>query len=165
MNSFADVKDNSIFAGCDNVFDEIRTLNKVWGNELPPIPVLRPNPIFAMTQFDHILSEEMNEFREISLKWQGTDGYSDLDMLTDLSDWFGDMIVYLVGEAAKYGIRIEDVVGIINDSNASKMGPNGEVYRNPTTLKVEKGPNFFRPEPAINGYLADLRKNHETHLV
>lgn len=155
-----------VFSGCDSVFDEIRALNEVWGNHLPPIPVVRPNTLHSMLQFQHILAEEMNEFTEIALKASSPfDAYNELDLLTDLSDWFGDMIVYLVGESAKYGIKVEEIITIINDSNASKLGEDGKAIKDPSTGKVQKGPNFFKPEPAIAEYLAERRVNHDTHLV
>jgi len=139
-----------------NAFEDCRNLNKVWGNyvlDRPSMSELKENNVYRLVGFNHILSEELNELNEIILKIMKNDYPTSVDTLTDLADWFGDMIVYLIGESAKYGIRVEDVIKIINDSNRSKLSEEGSVIRNPVTMKVEKGPNYWKPEPKIKEYL------------
>ena len=75
-----------------------------------------------------------------------------LEVMTDLSDWLGDMIVYCATEAGRWGIPIEGVLEIIMQSNASKLGADGlPIYDE--RAKVMKGPNYWKPEPKIREQL------------
>jgi predicted HAD superfamily Cof-like phosphohydrolase len=98
-----------------------------------------------LRQFKAMLLEEVAE------------GDSALDV-ADLADWLGDMIVYCASEARRHGLPIEEVLHIIMDSNASKLGADGNPLINQETGKVEKGPNYWKPEPKIRTLLMEKMK-------
>lgn len=81
-----------------------------------------------------------------------------LELLTDLADWFTDIEVYVRSEAMKFGIPQETIKTIVQASNYSKLGADGEVVKNEQG-KVEKGPLFQKPEPYIQWALAAAMKN------
>lgn len=80
-----------------------------------------------------------------------------LKILTDLSDWLGDIQVYCRSEALKFGLPLEAVQAAIMASNFSKLGADGKPIVNENG-KVEKGPNFRKPEPFIQYFIADAMK-------
>lgn len=77
---------------------------------------------------------------------------SQLDVLVLLADWLGDICVYCMSEAAKFGIPLEDVIRIIMASNMSKLGEDGKPIYD-SRGKVLKGPSYWKPEPRIRELL------------
>ena len=53
---------------------------------------------------------------------------------------------------ARRGIPLEDVLQIIMDSNASKLGADGKPIYD-ANGKFLKGPNYWKPEPKIRELL------------
>ena len=100
---------------------------------------------------------------------QATDATSPADMaslevlrqcvLTDIADWFSDLVVYIRSEAMKFGIPLEDTLDAVMASNFSKIkgGANGTpVYDE--NGKVQKDLScFIPPEPAIRTVLFGLK--------
>lgn len=112
--------------------------------------------------FQDILGEEVEEANDIHAKYEklleengGTlTPEAHLEVLTDMSDWLGDIVVYCTSEARRWGIPLEKVLGIIMDSNFSKLGANGEPIYDERG-KVMKGPGYWKPEPKIREMLTD----------
>ena len=75
------------------------------------------------------------------------------DVLTDIADWFADMIVYCRSEAMKFGLPLEDVQDAVMGSNFTKLPSDGiPVYD--ANGKFQKDlTNFVPPEPAIKSIL------------
>ena len=129
----------------------IKDFNKMYGlpvSEKPTIPEIE-----RLKHFKNILSEEVNEVDEIiekyeSAKKNGLSQEEQINILTELSDWLGDMVVYIRSEAAKYGINLEDTLQVIMQSNFSKLGVDGKPIYDERG-KVLKGPNYWKPEPRI----------------
>ena len=89
------------------------------------------------------------EGEELINQLEGTPGGDNRTMLlAHISDWFGDMIVYCASELAKYGMRTDDVLGVIMASNMSKLGEDGKPLYD-ARGKVLKGPGYWKPEPMI----------------
>jgi hypothetical protein len=109
---------------------------------LPGEPIHDRMPKFMKTMQDEIL--EGDKLFADSLG--GT--ASGVNMLVDIADLLGDIVVYAFSEAAKYGIPLEQVLEIIMESNESKLGEDGEPIYN-AEGKFLKGPNYFKPEPKI----------------
>lgn len=82
--------------------------------------------------------------------------YEEIDFLTDMADWLGDLIVYSASEMAKYGIPQKETLALIMQSNFSKLQKDGTATYD-SNGKVEKGPFYFKPEPLINLMLIELR--------
>src|ERR1044071_1128103 len=136
-----------------------------------PIQPANENPIRGkayiiqrLEAFVKTINAEIQESEEIVRKViAGThmvDGelvaYEEIDFLTDMADWLGDLIVYEASEMAKYGIPQKETLRKIMQSNFSKNQEDG------TTLydengKVQKGPHYFKPEPQIKAMLSELR--------
>lgn len=83
-------------------------------------------------------------------------GYENpLQALTDIADLMGDLQVYCASEMVRFNIPVFPTTSIIMDSNFSKLDADGlPIYREDG--KVMKGPNYWKPEPAI----AEMLKNH-----
>lgn len=117
-----------------------------------------------LEQFSDILNKEFAELTDIEVeatklcdKIHG-DGQPPTDeernaallsVRTNFADLLGDIVVYCASEAARWKIPLEDVLRVIMLSNDSKLGADGKPIKNPENGKFEKGPNYWKPEPAI----------------
>lgn len=102
----------------------------------------------CIKHFHTTLVDEVNELNDIVNTIEAVPGKSPLQVLTDLADLLGDVVVYCFSEAKKYDIPLEQVLTVIMLSNASKLGSNGNPIYNEQG-KFLKGPDYFRPEPLI----------------
>lgn len=134
--------------------------------------VLGVGVIERLKSFKKILAEECNEIDAIIAKV----GYttcdpseinaippSDLEILTDLADLLGDIQVYCASEMAKFGLPLHQVLEIIMSSNMSKLGADGQPIYDERG-KVQKGPNYWKPEPAIEILLSRHQKKLSTPM-
>jgi len=116
-------------------------------NERPTLP---EDPAERLTKFKATLLDEVHEIDEIvALVKRGADP---IDIAVAIADLLGDIIVYCRSEALKYGIPLEEVLDIIMDSNASKLGADGNPIYD-ANGKFLKGPNYWKPEPKIRALL------------
>lgn len=131
-------------------FNRIKKFNQMYGLNAPGVPTYDESLAFRLTQFKEILQDELNEVDLILDKIKSGE-QSEIDILTDLSDWLGDIIVYCSSEMTRHGLPSEDILSIIMDSNDSKLDANG----NPIVIngKVQKGPGYWKPEPKIKELL------------
>jgi len=109
-----------------------------------------------LKNFKNILSEEVDEVDDMVAKY-GDDQSPEARMalLTDVSDWLGDLVVYCASEAKRWGIPLNDILRVIMDSNFSKLGADGlPIYDE--RGKVMKGPGYWKPEPKIREVLTQL---------
>lgn len=107
--------------------------------------------------FGGILQKELDEHTDILDKLYAKEYQSDIEVLTDLADLLGDLIVYCASEMVRYGIPINETLRIIMDSNFSKLDADGlPIYD--ATGKVMKGPNYWKPEPKIMAMLLQLQQ-------
>ena len=104
--------------------------------------------------FKSILNEEVDEIDEIIEAVEGDT--PPLEVLTMLADLLGDIQVYCASEMAKFGLPLDEVLAIIMQSNFSKLGIDGKPIYDERG-KVQKGPNYWKPEPKIKELLASLR--------
>lgn len=103
--------------------------------------------------FRVILDKERREHEEIDLF------APHIDILTELADLLGDIIVYCASEMARYGIPQKEVLRIIMDSNFSKLDINGNPIYDENG-KVSKGPFYWKPERQIKSLLQKLIEEH-----
>lgn len=109
-----------------------------------------------VSDFMSILKEEVNEGYDIVRKIDGN--AEAIDVLVDLADWLGDIQVYCASEMAKYGLPLNLVLNTIMQSNFSKLGADGKPIYDERG-KVEKGPNYWKPEPKIKQLLETYTKD------
>ena len=103
-----------------------------------------------LTDFKAILSEELNEIDEIIAN--ADESARSFETLTKLADLLGDLQVYCASEMAKWGIPLDDTLAIIMESNFSKMGEDGKPIYDERG-KLQKGPQYWKPEPKIEKML------------
>lgn len=141
---------------------KIRAFNRLYNLACPAAPTIPSRPELAreLNQFYDILLEECKEVYSILQSVGSSENLQcDEDILTDIADWLGDIMVYCASQLAKYGLQSDDVLGIIMASNMSKLGPDGKPIYDERG-KVLKGPNYWKPEPMIKRMiLARLRQS------
>ena len=105
--------------------------------------------------FGSILQKELNESQDL-IEHAADPGLESIDVLVELADLLGDIIVYCTSEAARFGIPMDEVLKIIMASNFSKLDENGQPIYD-ADGKVCKGPNYWKPEPRIKELLLSLQ--------
>jgi len=140
--------------------DKFNGIYKLPVNEIPTLDYLGQNlnpreaAALRLADFKDILSEEVDEVDTIIAKLRNDENYSELKVLTDLSDWLGDLQVYCASEMIKFGLPRDKILETIMQSNFSKLDANGlPIYDE--RGKVLKGPNYWKPEPKIEALLAE----------
>jgi predicted HAD superfamily Cof-like phosphohydrolase len=140
--------------------DAIIKFNKLYKlpvNEKPTIDIGVPI-IERLKAFKNILLEEIDEIDEI-IKTAG-DPTQEVETLTNLADLLGDIQVYCASEMLKFGLPLDEVQALIMNSNFSKLGVDGlPIYDE--RGKVQKGPNYWKPEPKIKELLERLRTTNQ----
>ena len=112
--------------------------------------------------FVDILQEEVEEAQDILANYQEKvaagvpEQELKYEVLTDMADWLGDIVVYCASEARRWGLPLEDVLKTIMESNFSKLGSDGEPIYDQRG-KVMKGPDYWKPEPKIRQLLEGSR--------
>ena len=137
----------------------IKEFNSMYGldvNDNPTLPTLE-----RLKNFKSILSEEVEEINDIIENYENSlnenqelEKEKEMELMTDISDVLGDLVVYIRSEATKYGIGLEETLDIIMQSNFSKLGEDGKPIYDERG-KVMKGPNYWKPEPKIQKLLKD----------
>lgn len=133
---------------------EFNTMYKVDNHDKPNLLNVE-----RLENFKKILTEEINEVDEIIAKYkeflnnkENLGNEEKLELLTNISDWLGDIIVYAASEARRFGVDISQVLKIIMESNFSKLGADGKPIYDERG-KIMKGPNYWKPEPKIKEFL------------
>lgn len=143
--------------------DSVVKMNQTYDLPVNESPTLLPSQYIRTQQFMDILRAEVDEGEDLitELKDQPFINTEDrLGLLTDLADWYGDIIVYVTSEAIRNGIPIMKVLELIMASNQTKLGEDGKPIKDEND-KFLKGPFFVPPEPAIKELLTELRDNRE----
>lgn len=70
-----------------------------------------------------------------------TGGQPSATVKANLTKELADLIYVILGAAVAFGLPISEVFERIHAANLTKIGPNGEVYRNEAG-KVLKGPHY-----------------------
>jgi predicted HAD superfamily Cof-like phosphohydrolase len=136
--------------------EDIQKFNGIYKlpvNSKPTLAIGVP-AVERMKAFKSILLEEVEEIEEIVAAAE--QGRPELEVLTMLADLLGDIQVYAASEMAKFGLPLDQVLAIIMQSNFSKLGADGKPIYDERG-KVQKGPNYWKPEPKIQEMLAGLK--------
>lgn len=107
-----------------------------------------------LCNFKDTLLEEIHEIDEITNKFGDAKQVSEIEVLTELADLLGDIIIYCASEMAKFGIPYNKTLSIIMQSNFSKLDAEGNPIYNDLG-KVMKGPHYYKPEPELEKMLKD----------
>ena len=137
--------------------EQLKAFNTMYGLPAPEVPVIdhavfpdRLDLIDRLAKFKLILLEELDEVHALQVSINR--GASEIEILTELADWLGDLQVYCASEMAKFGLDNAAVLSIIMESNMSKLGPDGKPIYDERG-KVMKGPGYWKPEPAIKTWI------------
>lgn len=135
----------------DQSITEFNNLYKLPAPSSPILPQTRAELVNKLHTFANILNEEMKEVEDIVVKLQ--DGVtSQPEILAEIADWLGDIMIYCASELTKYGLEPNQVLSIIMASNMSKLDSSGNpIYDD--RGKVMKGPNYWKPEPMLQRYI------------
>jgi len=143
--------------------EQIKAFNTMYGMPAPQVPVIsrvtfpdRLDLVERLAKFKLILLEELDEVHELQVSINR--GASEIDILTELADWLGDLQVYCASEMAKFGLDNEAVLSLIMASNMSKLGEDGKPIYDERG-KVCKGAGYWKPEPAIQKYIEVARNS------
>ncbi len=136
--------------------EKIKKFNKMYEHPINEKPTLLG--VEQLEKFKSIIYDEISEVDKIISLYKNKNNNlskeEELEILTHLSDWFGDIIVYVSNEAQKHGIPLDKVLEIIMESNFSKLGADGKPLKDERG-KILKGPNFWSPEQKIKEILRD----------
>lgn len=142
----------------------IRQFNAMYKMPVNDLPTLSPTdePVTErLTKFKTILINEINEIDDIIAKAKAmsplsnTGTANDVEVLTDLADLLGDIQVYCASEMLKFGLPLDKVLHLIMMSNFSKLMADGTAMFDEND-KLQKGPNYWKPEP----YIAQMLTEH-----
>ena len=142
----------------EGFYQDIVKFNEMYGLESADSP--QPLPVERIANFQNILAEEVEEGSDITNAYKAAldnpNGLSEdakTKLLTDMSDWLGDLIVYCASEARRWGLPLDEILRIIMASNFSKLGADGQPICDERG-KVLKGPGYWKPEPKISELLS-----------
>ena len=132
--------------------EDITTFNGIYKLPVNTQPTLDVGVavVDRLRAFKDILGEELNEIDEIIEAAEANT--PSLDVLTNLADLLGDIQVYCASEMAKFGLPLDATLELIMQSNFSKLGADGKPIYDERG-KVQKGPNYWKPEPKIRAML------------
>jgi hypothetical protein len=136
---------------------DIQFFNGMYKLPVSPVPTLAigTDPVARLKAFKDILTEELDEIDDIIKALESAEP-NPADILTDLADLLGDIQVYCASEMAKFGLPLDETLATIMQSNFSKLGADGlPIYDE--RGKVQKGPNYWKPEPKLFEMLAARR--------
>lgn len=118
--------------------------------ELPINNVPTDQGKLRLYEFESVLHEELSE-----LKAARNAPDNSVERFVAVADLLGDLLVYTISEAARWGLPIIDIFHIIMDSQESKLD-NGKPLKSPDNSKFIKGPNFKPPEPEIRKLIESM---------
>lgn len=148
-------------------YQSIRLMNETYELPVKDVPEFYRNMHKRLTNFRTILQREMEELDTLIKKVPQDLGKVSpdkaLDLVTDLADFLGDLIVYEFSEAAKYGINLPEVLKLIQISNCTKLDADDKPIKD-ATGKFLKGPNFKPPEPDIKNYFISQLADQKAKL-
>jgi predicted HAD superfamily Cof-like phosphohydrolase len=137
------------------MFEEFKKFNVMYSLPHPAKPTVPDDLPTQVVNFTRRLRAELDEGFDIIEKHQA--GASREEVLTDISDWLLDLLIYCGTEAAKYGLPSAEILQIIMQSNFSKLGADGKPIKDEFGT-VKKGPNYWKPEPKIMELLKEKMK-------
>ena len=120
-------------------FSKVGTFMKTFGQEVKTEPSFSTDKINKL-RID-LIKEELEEL---------TDAMNKKDLL-EVADALTDILYVTYGAGHAFGIDLDNCFEEVQNSNMSKLGPDGKPIYNENG-KVMKGPDYFKPN--LNKFVA-----------
>ena len=114
-------------------FEKVGMFMKTFGQEVKTKAELRNNKINQLRI--SLINEELEELKK---------AIEDNDIL-EVADALTDILYVAYGAGHAFGIDLDKCFNEVQESNMSKLGPDGKPIYNESG-KVMKGPNYFKPD-------------------
>ena len=114
-------------------FNKVGTFMKTFGQEVKTKPSFSSDKINKL-RID-LIKEELDELQE---------AMKNNDLL-EVADALTDILYVTYGAGHAFGIDLDKCFNEVQESNMSKLGPDGKPIYNESG-KVMKGPNYFKPD-------------------
>ena len=114
-------------------FEKVGIFMKTFGQEVKTKAELSNNKINELRI--SLINEELEELKK---------AIEDNDIL-EVADALTDILYVAYGAGHAFGIDLDKCFNEVQDSNMSKLGPDGKPIYNESG-KVMKGPNYFKPD-------------------
>ena len=113
-------------------FESVRKFMEIFGQEIKEKAEF-PNEKITSLRYD-LIKEELQELKEAL----------DNKDIKEVADALADILYVTYGAGHAFGIDLDKCFEEVQNSNMSKLGPNGKPIYNEQG-KVMKGPNYFKP--------------------
>ena len=113
-------------------FESVKKFMKTFGQEIKEKAGFPSDKISAL-RYD-LIYEELREFKEAL----------DNKDIKEVADALTDILYVTYGAGHAFGINLDKCFQEVQNSNMSKLDPNGKPIYNEKG-KVMKGPNYFKP--------------------
>ena len=113
-------------------FEKVGIFMKTFGQEVKTKAELSNDKINMLRI--SLINEELEELKK---------AVNDNDIL-EVADALTDILYVAYGAGHAFGINLDKCFNEVQDSNMSKLGPDGKPIYNESG-KVMKGPNYFKP--------------------
>ena len=114
-------------------FNKVGVFMKTFGQEI------KNKPSFSTEKINQLrislIQEEVDELKE---------AMANNDLL-EVADALTDLLYVTYGAGHAFGIDLDKCFNEVQESNMSKLGPDGKPIYNESG-KVMKGPNYFKPD-------------------
>ena len=114
-------------------FEKVGIFMKTFGQEVKTKAELSNNKINELRI--SLINEELEELKK---------AVNDNDIL-EVADALTDILYVAYGAGHAFGIDLDKCFNEVQESNMSKLGPDGKPIYNESG-KVMKGPNYFKPD-------------------
>ena len=114
-------------------FESVKKFMKTFGQEIKEKAGFPSDKISAL-RYD-LIHEELREFKEAL----------DNKDIKEVADALTDILYVTYGAGHAFGINLDKCFQEVQNSNMSKLDPNGKPIYNEKG-KVMKGPNYFKPD-------------------
>ena len=114
-------------------FEKVGIFMKTFGQEVKTKAELSNNKINELRI--SLINEELEELKK---------AIEDNDIL-EVADALTDILYVAYGAGHAFGINLDKCFNEVQQSNMSKLGPDGKPLYNQSG-KVMKGPNYFKPD-------------------
>ena len=114
-------------------FESVKKFMETFGQEIKEKASFPDDKITSL-RYD-LIEEELNELKEAI----------DKKDIKEVADALTDILYVTYGAGHAFGIDLDKCFEEVQNSNMSKLGPNGKPIYNDKG-KVMKGPNYFKPD-------------------
>ena len=114
-------------------FESVKKFMKTFGQEIKEKAGFPSDKISAL-RYD-LIYEELREFKEAL----------DNKDIKEVADALTDILYVTYGAGHAFGINLDKCFQEVQNSNMSKLDPNGKPIYNEKG-KIMKGPNYFKPD-------------------